>query len=67
MAPVLRDLLESASRAGGGVEQLRTLTRLAPVFGELAGHPALIEAVAPAWQALREQGVAATLAGFARG
>jgi len=65
MAPALHELVESASRAGGSADQVRVLISLAPVFGELASHPALIEAVAPAWQALREQGVAVTLASFA--
>lgn len=66
LAATLRELLESASRAGGVAEQLRMLTGLVPVFGELAGHPALVEAMAPAWQALRGQGVAATLRTFAQ-
>jgi fructuronate reductase len=66
MAATLRELLESASHADGRIERLRILTGLVPVFGELAGHPVLIEAVAPAWQALRDQGVAATLAALAR-
>jgi fructuronate reductase len=42
--------------------QLRHLTGFAPVFGALAGHPVLIDAVLPHWRALRTRGVAATLA-----
>ena len=39
-------------------------TRFAPVFGDLAGEPRLVAALAPALHRLREQGVAATLSGF---
>ena len=39
-------------------------TRFAPVFGDLAGEPRLVAALAPALQRLRERGVAATLSPF---
>jgi fructuronate reductase len=38
------------------------LTRFTPVFGDLAGEPRLVAALAPPLQSLRERGVAATLA-----
>jgi len=37
-------------------------SRFTPVFGDLAGEPRLVEALAPALQSLRERGIAATLA-----
>ncbi len=39
-------------------------TRFAPLFGDLAGEPRLVAALAPALHSLRERGVAATLAAF---
>lgn len=38
------------------------LTRFAPVFGDLAGEPRLVAALAPALQSLGQRGVRATLA-----
>ena len=38
--------------------------RFAPVFGDLAGEPRLVAALAPALDSLRAHGVAATLAAF---
>jgi mannitol-1-phosphate/altronate dehydrogenase len=37
------------------------LTRFAPVFGDLAGAPALVAALAPHLRSLAEHGAAATL------
>jgi fructuronate reductase len=62
--PLADDLVVLARRA----EELpdpraraEMLTRYAPVFGDLAGTPALIAAVAPALESLRAHGVQATL------
>ncbi len=47
-------------------EQAAEITRFAPVFGELADEPRLVASLARAIEALRSQGVAATLAREAR-
>lgn len=52
--------LQAHWRAAGG--DADALTRYAPVFGDLAGAPGLVAALAPALRALREHGAAGTLA-----
>jgi fructuronate reductase len=42
------------------------VTRFAPVFGDLADEPRLVQALAHALEALQSQGVAATLERYAR-
>ena len=62
--PLADDLVALARRAEALPDpRARTemLTRYAPVFGDLAGAPALVAAVAPALESLRAQGVQATL------
>ena len=62
--PLADDLVALARRAEALPDpRTRTemLTRYGPVFGDLAGTPALVAAVAPALESLRAQGVQATL------
>lgn len=56
--PMAADLHAHWLRAGGDAD---TLTRFAPVFGDLAGAPALVAALQPHLRSLAERGVAATL------
>jgi fructuronate reductase len=62
----LAEALQALHRDGEALPDARDradhFTRFAPVFGDLAGEPRLVEALAPALQSLRKRGVAATLA-----
>jgi fructuronate reductase len=61
LAAPLTALVREAEAAPDALERARKLVGFAPVFGALAGAPALAAAVAPALQSLRERGVVATL------
>jgi fructuronate reductase len=61
LAEPLGALVREAEGAPDAVERARRLVGFTPVFGALAGAPALVQAVAPALQSLRQRGVAATL------
>ena len=62
----LAEALQAMHRDGEALPDARAradhFSRFAPVFGDLAGEPRLVEALAPALHSLRERGVAATLA-----
>jgi fructuronate reductase len=62
MAPMLQALVREADALPDPRARAECLTRCAPVFGDLAGEPRLVEALAPALNLLREHGVAAALA-----
>ena len=62
LAPALQALHAAGESIGNAHARAEHFTRFAPVFGDLAGEPRLVEALAPALQDLRERGVAATLA-----
>ena len=64
LAPALQALLREAEALPDPRARADHLTRFAPVFGDLAGEPRLVAALAPALQSLREHGIAATLAGL---
>jgi len=62
--PLADELLDLARRAEMKADpraRADLLTRFAPVFGDLAGVAALVDAVAPALESLRTRGVRATL------
>ena len=61
LAPLLQALIRQADALADPRERAECLTRCAPVFGDLAGEPRLIDALAPALESLRQRGVAATL------
>jgi fructuronate reductase len=61
MAVELRALHARAMARPTPRECADEMTRFAPVFGDLAGEPRLVEPLARALEALRAQGVAATL------
>ncbi len=61
LAGELLVLAQQADRLPDPHERAAAYTRFAPVFGDLAGHPALVAAVAPALESLRTRGVTATL------
>ncbi len=64
----LATALQALHRDGDALPDARSraehFTRFAPVFGDLAGEPRLVAALAPALHSLRERGVAATLSSF---
>lgn len=62
LAPALQALAREAEALADPLARAERLTRFAPVFGDLAGEPLLVAALAPALQSLRERDVAATLA-----
>jgi fructuronate reductase len=62
LAAALQALQREAEALPGALACAERLTRFAPVFGDLAGEPRLVAALAPHLQSLRERGVAATLA-----
>jgi len=62
LAPALQQLLRGADAQPDMRARAEYLTRFAPVFGDLAGEPRLVDALAPALRGLSERGVAATLA-----
>lgn len=57
----LRALHARAESLLDPLERARAFTTFAPVFGDLAGHPGLVAALAPALASLRTRGVEATL------
>jgi fructuronate reductase len=61
LAAALRALHARAEQAGEEHQRVALLCGFAPVFGDLAGDPRLIAAVAPHARALRERGVLASL------
>jgi fructuronate reductase len=61
LAPMLQALLRGADALPDPRARAECLTRCAPVFGDLAGEPRLVIALAPALNSLRERGVVATL------
>ena len=62
LAGALQALQREAEALADPVARAERLIRFAPVFGDLAGAPRLVAALAPPLQSLRERGVAATLA-----
>jgi fructuronate reductase len=65
--PLAGELTALSERAGAIVdprERAAALTHFAPVFGDLAGAPPLVDAIAPALESLRMRGVPATLEDF---
>ena len=62
LAPALQVLHAAGESIADAHARADHFTRFAPVFGDLAGAPRFVEALAPALQSLREHGVAATLA-----
>ncbi|WP_088286834.1 mannitol dehydrogenase family protein [Ideonella sp. A 288] len=61
LAAALADLVAKADAQATAHARADALTRFAPVFGDLAGHPALVAALAPALESLRGRGARATL------
>lgn len=61
LAAELAALHARAATQATPAERAATFTRFAPVFGDLADAPALVEALAHALEALRSHGVAGTL------
>lgn len=64
LAPALQELHRLSDARPDPRDRADHFTRFAPVFGNLAGEPRLVEALAPALHSLRKHGVAATLAAF---
>ena len=62
LAAALQTLWREAQALADAWARADHLTRFAPVFGDLAGDPRLVAALAPPLQSLHERGVAATLA-----
>jgi len=62
LAEALQALYRDAEALQTAAARADHFSRFTPVFGDLAGEPRLVEALAPALQSLRECGVAATLA-----
>ena len=62
MAAALQALMRESDALPDARARADHLTRFAPVFGDLAGEPRLVAALAPPLQSLHERGVAATLA-----
>ena len=62
LAPALQALHAAAELIADAHARAEQFSRFAPVFGDLAGEPRFVVALAPALQSLRERGVAATLA-----
>ena len=63
LAAALQTLVHEGRALPDARARAEHLTHFAPVFGDLAGEPRLVAALAPPLQSLRERGVAATLAG----
>jgi fructuronate reductase len=61
LADPLRRLRAQADAFGDPIERARAYTQFAPVFGDLAGHPGLVAALAPPLASLHARGVEATL------
>ncbi|WP_119157351.1 mannitol dehydrogenase family protein [Caldimonas tepidiphila] len=61
LAAALAQHLAAAEAADDELERARRLTAFAPVFGDLAGHPALVATLAPQLRSLRGRGVRGTL------
>ncbi len=61
MAPNLQALLREADAQPDPRARADRLTRCEPVFGDLAGEPRLVDALAAALDSLRDRGVVATL------
>ena len=61
LAAALQALVHEGQATPDARARAEHLTRFAPVFGDLAGEPRLVAALAPRLQSLRERGVAATL------
>jgi fructuronate reductase len=66
LAPELLALHAQALSQPGAREQAAVFTRFAPLFGDLADEPRLVEALARSLAALQSQGVMATLEGCNR-
>jgi len=64
LAEGLRGLVQQAETAADARARAEALTRFGPVFGDLAGVPALVDAVAAPLESLRTHGVRQTLDGF---
>ena len=62
LAAALQALMRESDALPDAHARADHLTRFAPVFGDLAGEPRLVAALAPPLQSLHERGVAATLA-----
>ena len=62
LAPALKALYAQARTQGDARAQADCFTRFAPVFGDLAGEPSLVDALAASLHSLQRRGVAATLA-----
>ena len=62
LAAALQAQWREAQALGSAPARAEHLTRFAPVFGNLAGEPRLVAALAPRLHSLSERGVAATLA-----
>jgi len=61
LAAALQGLSREAMALPDPRDRAERLTLFAPVFGDLAGEPRLVSALAPWLQSLQERGVAATL------
>ncbi len=61
LAAALQVLVRDGQAVPDARARAEHLTRFAPVFGDLAGEPRLVAALAPPLQSLHERGVAATL------
>ncbi|HEY6087852.1 MAG TPA: mannitol dehydrogenase family protein, partial [Burkholderiaceae bacterium] len=61
LAAALQSLSRETMALPDPRDRAERLTRFAPVFGDLAGEPRLVAALAPWLQGLQERGVAATL------
>ncbi len=64
LATALQALHRDAEALPDARSRAEHFTRFGPVFGDLAGEPRLVAALAPALHSLRERGVAATLSSF---
>ena len=65
LAVALQALLRASDMLPDAQGRADRITRFAPVFGDLAGEPRLVAALAAPLQSLRERGVAAALAAAA--
>ncbi len=61
LAAALQAQWRQAQALASATARAEHLTRFAPVFGDLAGEPRLVAALAPRLQSLSERGVVATL------
>jgi fructuronate reductase len=64
LSAALVELQHTALARGVSDAAVRQLLGFAPVFGDLAGHAALVATLRPALQSLRERGVLVTLQGL---